>query len=110
MKTYMIPPLPLILIAAILTMGCQSFHQKDSASNDRTAACIKADEIEEECSYIDIDCGEPVPITCSYEEVSVNSNSCSCDQRIYRAICDAGITDSLEVLEAGIMCTTASDN
>jgi len=94
----------------LLAMGCQSFNQSDTSTDGRTAACVKADEIEAECEYVDIDCGDPLSVTCSYEDISVVSSSCSCDKRIYGAICAAGITDSLEALEEGIVCVTESDD
>ena len=99
----------LTIMITVFAVGCQFGQQTDTAE-DLTAACARAAEIEEECSYIDIDCGEPLVVTCSYKEVSRSSSSCSCDNRIYREICDAGITDSLEELEAGISCTTENNN
>ena len=97
-------------LIVLLMVGCQSFNQSDTSADDRIAACVKADEIEAECEYIDIDCGEPLSVTCSYQDISVVSSSCSCDHRIYGAICDAGITDNLEALQEGIVCVTESEN
>ena len=100
----------LFSITAFLAVGCQTFKQGDTSTDTETAACIKAAEITEECMYINIDCDEPLAVTCSYEDISVDSNNCVCDNGIYQAICDAGLTDSLEELEAGISCVSEGND
>ncbi|MBT6432279.1 MAG: hypothetical protein HOK28_04255, partial [Deltaproteobacteria bacterium] len=46
--------------------------------------------------------------TCNYGEISVTDTSCQNCQvlnQLYTALCDAGITDSLADIEAGIECS-----
>ena len=100
-----------------LSAGCRTDIDADSASvGDKdpegvpddgsvSAACAEAARLEtEDCATVS--CAEADPLTCTYGGLSVEGDDCGCftKWRLYEALCNAGVTDDLETLEAGIVC------
>jgi len=80
-----------IFISSILTSACQS------------AACAEHEKRMAECEDVDIDCEESLSKQC-YGDITVTLRACNCDSFVYGAVCEAGITDSLETIENGTEC------
>jgi len=115
-------PIPRLLLTGALwtglalTTGCRTDNDADSASADDkdpadpdgdsvSAACAEAARLEtEDCATVN--CAEADPLTCTYGEFSVDGDDCGCftTWRLYEALCEAGVTDDLATLEAGIVC------
>ena len=67
-------------------------------------ACVEHEERMAECELVDIDCAESQSKQCSYGDIEVTLHSCDCDSWVYGAVCEAGISDSLETIESGTEC------
>lgn len=83
-----------------LALALTACGDKDSGTTDD--ACALADENQAcpECYS-----GE---VTCTYGDVSATEGSCGdCQARsaLYGALCDAGVSDSADDIEAGTTCT-----
>jgi len=81
-----------LCLTSIMTSACQS------------AACAEHDKRTEECEDVNIDCEENLSKQCTYGDITVTIRACDCDSWVYEAVCDAGITDSLETIENGTEC------
>ena len=67
------------------------------------------EKISDECQYIDIDCGDPTCELCTYKDISASICSCTCHNRLYEALCEAGITDSIEAIDEGTECSDKAE-
>jgi len=90
--------------ALFLAFGLIACGDKDPDDSgvDLTGACELAAEIDAcpECADGDV--------TCSYGDVSATELSCGDCQAtvaLYNALCDAGVEDSREAIEAGMSCS-----
>ncbi|MBT6176332.1 MAG: hypothetical protein HOI23_03725 [Deltaproteobacteria bacterium] len=96
----------LSLLAMVCLMACggeETTKPIDPGQDSSlTGACTLASDLP--------DCGACFSgtSTCNYGEISVTDTSCQNCQvlnQLYTALCDAGITDSLADIEAGIECS-----
>ena len=51
-----------------------------------------------------MDCMQSNPQICAYEDILVETEECNCADIIYQAICDAGVTASIETIQDGLVC------
>ena len=85
------------MIALLVVLsGCRS--------DSEIPACVEHDERMALCDLVDIDCEESLSRQCNYGDIEVTLHSCSCDSWVYGAVCEAGISDSLEAIESGTEC------
>ena len=96
----------ILIIAGLALSGCAGDATgSDSSPGEQTAACAEVDRLEtEEC--LEMNCLQAEPQTCSYGSFLSEGDDCGC-MTLYRLmvdLCEAGNSDSLETLEAGIVC------
>ena len=73
------------------------------AETEKTA-CEHAPTLTQQCAEEAFDCLQSLPQLCTYGDVTVETDECACADIIYQAICDAGITDGVETIQAGLVC------
>ncbi len=73
-------------------------------SDSELPACVEHEERMAECDMVDIECAESLNKQCNYGDIEVTLHSCNCDSWVYGAVCEAGISDSLETIESGTEC------
>ncbi len=100
----MSPNLCLSLTLAVL-VGCSASTSDTGETDTGTPACIEAADLAaDECATTT--CLEADPLTCSYGDVSIDSDDCSCHARLelYEALCESDTQDSVETIDAGTSC------
>ena len=85
------------LSLSILFLACNTTEMEKTA-------CERAPELTEICVEEAVDCVQSLPQNCTYGDVLVETDECACRDIVYQAICDAGITDSVETIENGLVC------
>ena len=75
-----------------------------ACSESEKTACTYAPELTEQCVEEAVDCLQSLPMICTYGDIVVETDECACGDVIYQAICDAGVTDSVETIQAGLVC------
>ncbi len=85
-----------------VSLGCLD-TEDDTAQG--TAACAEAATLAaDDCATVT--CLEAEPRTCTYGEISIESDDCGChaELALYEALCDAGIPDGGSTIAAGLVC------
>lgn len=88
--------------------GCQE-AEDEQRSDDPLPACAKASELTITCAEEPWDCVQTLPMTCTYRDIVVETDDCSCSDVIFQAICDAGLEDSVETIQEGLECVTTEE-
>ena len=98
----------LISFFSICCIGLVACSTSSSDTGDTllgTPACVEAADLAaDECATTT--CLEAEPLTCSYGEVTIDSDDCSCHARLalYEALCEADVQESVQVIDAGTVC------
>ena len=88
------------IVSVCLVGVLVSCGEPESATN----ACERVEELTQQCIDESFDCLQSLPMICTYGEVVVETDECACRDVVYQAICDAGVTDSVETIQAGLVC------
>ena len=96
------------VVTTVFLFACQD-TQDEQKPDDTLPACAKAVELTTSCNEEPWDCVQTLPMTCTYGDVVIETDDCSCYDVIFQAICDAGIEDSVETIQQGLECVTTEE-
>ena len=84
-----------ILLSVLMLSACQT----------EPPACTESEERLAECEGVYIDCaGDAGSRACSYKDLEVVLPGCDCHDGIFGEVCEAGLMDTVEEINAGIVC------
>jgi len=99
------------LLSLLLSAGCggdtdDTGDKLEPESSAHLDVCMEANQLAiEECH--ELMCTEAEPLTCSYGDVSIDGDDCGCrtEWLLYTELCDDRSTETLETVQAGLVCT-----
>ena len=92
-------------VSVVFLLACTTNPSDTGDAALGTPACVEAADLAaDECATVN--CLEAESLTCSYGEVTIDSDDCSCHARLalYDALCESEVPDSVETIDAGTTC------
>lgn len=98
------------LLPLLLSVGCggdsdDTGDKLELESSAHLDVCLEANRLATEGCH-ELLCTEAEPLTCTYDEFSVDGDDCGCrtEWLLYTELCEDRSRDSLDNVQAGLVC------